>query len=140
VYDLPYISTPKEREEVRILEARSEEVGPGLTKITVFIAHSDHIEIEKTAPDDGLGEGPSRDAVTDHIVRALIDKLPDVSLSGAEIIKHTGDHPGTTYRQLRVLATNSGECPHRLRGWVRSFGQGRYGLTQAARRRLEGAA
>jgi hypothetical protein len=125
---------------MRILETRSEEVGPGLTKVTLLIADTEQIENEETEPDDGMGEGPTRDAVTDHIVRALIDNLPDLSLSGAEVIKRTGDHPGTTYRQLRVLATNSPECPHRLRGWVRSFGQGRYGLTQAARRRFPGAA
>lgn len=89
---------------------------------------------------DALGEGPTRDAVTDHIAQALIDVLPDQSLSGADIIRHTGDHPGTTYRQLRVLATNSPECPHRLRGWVRSFDHGRYGLTQAAIRKLGGPA
>ena len=126
---------------MRILESRSEEVGPGLTKITMLIAHSDDIENERTSePDDGLGEGPTRDVVTDHIVQALIDNLPNQSLSGAEIIQRTGDHPSTIYRQLRVLGTNSPECPHRLRGWVRTFGQGRYGLTQAARRRLGEAA
>jgi hypothetical protein len=125
---------------MRVLETRIEKVGPDLTKVTLLIAENEHIEDEKTEPDDGLGEGPTHDAVTDHIVRTLIDNLPDLSLSGAAIIKRTGDHPSTTYRQLRVLGTNSPECPHRLRGWVRSFGQGRYGLTQAARRRLEGAA
>jgi hypothetical protein len=125
---------------MQILETRSEEVGPGLTKVTILIADSEKIENKKTTLSDGLGEGPNRDAVTDHIVLALIDNLPDDSLSGADIIKRTGDHPGTTYRQLRVLATNSPECPHRLRGWVQSFEHGRYSLTPAARRRLEGAA
>ena len=125
---------------MRILETRSEEVGPGLTRVTILMADSENIETEETTPSDGLGEGPNRDAVTDHIVRALIDNLPDNSLSGADIIRRTGDHPGTTYRQLRVLATNSPECPHRLRGWVQSFEHGRYGLTPAARRRLDEAA
>jgi hypothetical protein len=126
---------------MRILETRSEEVAPGLIKVTILISDAENVENEKTAPDqDGLGEGPTRDVVTDHIVRALIDNLPNESLSGADIIRRTGDHPGTTYRQLRVLATNSPECPHRLRGWVRSLDHGRYGLSQAARRRLEGAA
>jgi hypothetical protein len=121
---------------MRVLETRSEEVGPGLIKVTLLISDTDHIEKDETEFADGLGEGPTRNVVTDHIVRALIDNLPGPSLSGAEIINRTGDHPGTTYRQLRVLATNSAECPHRLRGWVRGLGQGRYGLTEAARRRL----
>ena len=85
---------------MRILETRSEEVGPGLTKVTILMAESENIENKKTTPGDGLGDGPDRDAVTDHIVRALIDNLPEHSLSGADIIRRTGDHPGTTYRQL----------------------------------------
>jgi len=124
---------------MKILETRSEDVGPGLTKVTILLAdtHPEDVESDKTPSSDGLGEGPTHDAVTDHIVRALIDQRAKLSLSGSEIIKATGDHPSTIYRQLRVLATNSPECPHRLRGWVRSFGPGRYGLTDAARRRFE---
>ena len=103
---------------MRILETQSEEVGLDLTQVTVRIAeNSGH---EKTPPTDRLGEGPDRIAVTDHINRALIDDLPDHSPAGADIIRRTGDHPGTTYRQLRVFATNSPECPHRLRGWVQA--------------------
>lgn len=124
---------------MKVLETRSENVGPGLTKVTILLADTDPEDVEngETPSSDGLGEGPTRDAVTDHIVRALIDQRATLSLSGTEIIKATGDHPSTTYRQLRVMATNSPECPHRLRGWVRSFGPGRYGLTDAARRRLK---
>ena len=88
--------------------------------VWVYIGGAGDIENETTESDDGIGEGPTHDAVINHAVRTLIENLSENSLSGAEIIKRTGDHPVTVYRQLRVLATNSAECPPRLRGWVRS--------------------
>jgi hypothetical protein len=124
---------------MEVLDTRIEEAGPGMIRIITLVDTTTRPTDESVAMDDGLGEGPTHDAVTDHIVKALIEALPK-SLSGAEVIRRTGDHPGTTYRQLRVLGTNSPECPHRLRGWVQIVGHGRYGLTPVARRRVESAA
>ena len=44
---------------MRILGTRSEEVGPGLTKLTILLADAENIENEKTQLHDGLGEGPT---------------------------------------------------------------------------------
>jgi hypothetical protein len=121
---------------MRVLETRVEEVDPDLFWLNMLITIA---KPKKAKTGDGLGEGPTGDAVIDHIVQRLIENLSDISLKASRIIQLTGDHPSTVYRQLRVLASDDfiAECPRRLRGWVQDFGQGRYGLTDAARRRLE---
>jgi hypothetical protein len=82
-------------------------------------------------PSSTLGEGPTRQAIPDRIVRFLIERGPG-SVSISEIQRAIGGNPATINRQAWTLANNAPDLQHRLRGWVISDGRGRYALSVEA--------
>lgn len=97
------------------------------------------IDLQKGPREDDrspqIGEGPTRDAVPDKIVRFLIERSPeDAGLR--DIHDAVGGNPGTVNRQAWTLANDAPDLQRRLVGWVQSAGRGRYRLTEAARKQL----
>lgn len=130
--------------EYEVLESRVEEAGPGRLRLVTTLgvvsgggSGSDGGR-GQDPPGDGLGDGPTRDAVPDRIVLALI-AAGGTSMAAAEIKAKVGGNPGTVNRQCWTLAGNEPDTPHRLRGWVVSPERGRYALSAAARLRLDDA-
>jgi hypothetical protein len=111
-----------------IIESRIEPAGPNRYRVIATI------EIDPTdavAALEPIGEGPTGDAIPDHIVRYLIRQSP-VSASLAEIQAAVGGNARTVNRQAWTLANNAPDLQLRLRGWVTSPDRGRYALSTAA--------
>ena len=118
-----------------VLESRVEHAGPGRLRVVTTLATVADPGLGLT-PDDGLGEGPTRETVPDRVVLALVAG-GGTSMAAAEIKTKVGGNPATVNRQCWTLAANAPDVPHRLRGWVVSPEHGRYALSASARRRLE---
>jgi hypothetical protein len=116
---------------MRVIDTTVEPVGPNRVRVTSTI------ELTADPADDRpeLGEGPTGDAIPDHIVRCLIDRAPS-SVTLAEIQTTVGGNPATVNRQAWTLANDAPDLQRRLRGWVTAVDRGRYALSPAARLKL----
>jgi hypothetical protein len=122
---------------MRVVETRYRLIGEGRSQLIVTFEEEHEKFVEAFAPEIGGGPIQSR-AIPDEIVHALITVGPPYSLTLSEIHKLIGGNPRTINRQAWTLATNAPDLQIRLRGWVYSPERGRYSLTPAAIRHIEG--
>ena len=127
---------------MHVLEASIDPIEMGRFRLTLIlgedILESSEISRESsTLPEGASGPIQSR-AIPDEIVHELIQAGPPYSLSLSELHERIGGNPATINRQAWTLATNQRDLQIRLRGWVCSPERGRYALTPAAIRNIEG--
>lgn len=127
---------------MRILETKVNSTEKGCFEITIIIEaevseYSRSLEEPLCLPEGAFGPIDSR-AIPDEIVRELIQVGPPYSLSLPELHRRLNKNPATINRQAWTLATNQPDLQIRLRGWVHSPKRGRYALTCAAIRNIEG--
>lgn len=131
---------------MQVLESRVEPAGPGQVRVitTLRVTGDEEDGGARAGTDkgvgvnDGLGEGPTGDAIPDRIVRALISGGGG-SMAAAEIKAVVGGNPATVNRQCWTMANYEPDTPLRLRGWVVTPERGRYALSAAAQRRIQHA-
>ena len=120
---------------MRVLESQIEQVGPDQFRASILFTTAQ--EAAKVTRDDWLGAGPTGNSVADRCVVCLIEARSQRSLQGTEIARRTRANQGTVFRQLGEMSKDSAECVPRLKGWVRKFGWGSYGLSDEALQRLD---
>jgi len=123
---------------MRIVDTKIEPVSGTCFRLIVTFDDDQVTDAETTFPD--IGGGPIRSrAIPDEIVHSLIASGFPYSLTLSEIHERVKGNPATINRQAWTLATNASDLQIRLRGWVYSPERGRYALTPAAIRVIEGS-
>lgn len=120
----------------QVIDGAVEMIEPDVLQLTLTISVSSSPDPDYSPR--SLGEGPTKDAIPDRIVRELIRRAPE-PVRVTDLQAAVGGNPATVQRQVWTLASDGPDLQLRLRGWVTNVGRGLYALSPGARAALASA-